>query len=553
METPQPDELIGRTFGGLYKIERHIRRGGMGAVYQARDQTNAANVAVKVVRPGLLEDAQAVARFKREIRLVTEIVHDNIVRALDSGDDDGFLWIAMELLNGDSLRERLDARGRMPWQETLPLIEQIVAALGAAHARGVIHRDLKPENVMLVEEGGKPKAKLLDFGVAKQARVEGDSSDTSNMTGTGLIIGTPGYVAPELVLEGITDDPRSDFYALGVTWFEMLTGQKPFTAKTAFALAMRHAHEPAPTPTSLVPFSPVPAPIERLVLRLMAKAPQERPANASDLLALLKTLGEESQRSLSAPTPPPAHSDLTVTDMGNGTGVVPFVGTPRPAPIAPPLGTPSQGLTTTSPTPGASYSPSQTPAPQLLQQLPRSWFVGAALVIVFAIVAGSVVSVFAMRHAQEEDREDAVALAAKVPVAAIEAPPIALPPPPPPVVAELPVAVPVVVEPVVPVEARAIEKREKREKREKIVKEPVKEDVVVVAGVGVLMVRPKPTSTVWKVGVDDRFPLEAPQRFDLTAGPHTLKLSSSSLNVSVTRTINVVAGTTVVFEENLAP
>ncbi len=367
METPAPDELIGRVFGGHYRIERHLRRGGMGAIYQARDTRSDAVVAVKVVRAALLDDAQAVARFKREIRLVTEIVHENIVLALDSGDDDGVLWIAMELLTGDTLRERLDARGRMPWQETLPLIEQIVGALGAAHERVVIHRDLKPENVMLIEQPGLLKAKLLDFGVAKQVCVEG-GAEQSHMTGTGYIVGTPGYVAPELVLEGVSDDPRSDFYALGVIWFEMLTGQAPFSAKTAFALAMRHAHEQPPTPTSLVPYSPVPAPIERLVLRLMSKAPNDRPAHARELLGLLHNLADESQRSLLVTA---LHdSEPTVTDFnGRRTGVAPF--------------TPPPGATTssTSATPALAMvgGPSPTPAPELLRQLPRSWLVGGAL------------------------------------------------------------------------------------------------------------------------------------------------------------------------------
>lgn len=172
-------------------------------------------VAVKVIRAMLADDPQAALRFKREIRPATEIVHANVVRALDSGDDDGFLWFAMELLQGDTLRARLDSRGRMSWQETLPLVDDMVSALAAAHQLGVIHRDLKPEKIMLISDEGRLKAKLIDFGVAKQthAAAVGDS----HMTGTGLIVGTPGYVAPETVLEGTTDDPRSDFYALGVT------------------------------------------------------------------------------------------------------------------------------------------------------------------------------------------------------------------------------------------------------------------------------------------------------------------------------------------------
>jgi eukaryotic-like serine/threonine-protein kinase len=312
----------------------------MGAVSVALALEVELDVALKVVKQSLIEDPQALARFKREARLVTELSHENIVASFDAGDDAGLLYIAMELLQGDTLRERLETRGRLTWQESLPIVEQMVRALAAAHDRGIVHRDLKPENVMLMAASdGSVTAKLLDFGVAKQARVDGESA-ASHMTGTGFIVGTPGYVAPEVVLEGRTDDPRTDFYALGVVWFEVLTGQKPFTAKTAFALAMRHAHEPPPTPTSFLPFSPVPAPVEELVLQLMEKAPEARPADAATLLQRITGLAEESRRAL-ASLPAASAFDPTVTDaeLLRRTDVMPAGW--RPPSDAPPGVTPT--------------------------------------------------------------------------------------------------------------------------------------------------------------------------------------------------------------------
>jgi serine/threonine-protein kinase len=442
--TPTPEDLVGRVLGSRYRIEKTLKRGGMGQVYAAVDvdssEENPRRVAVKVVRQSLIEDPQALARFKREARLVTELRHDNIVGSLAAGDDGGLLWIAMELLEGESLRERLDARGRMQWQETLPIIEQVVRALKAAHDMGVIHRDLKPENVMIVGE----KAKLLDFGVAKQAAVDGE---TSNMTGTGLIVGTPGYVAPEVVLEGRTDDPRSDFYALGVTWFEMLTAQKPFTAKTAFALAMRHAHEPAPTPTSFVPYSPVPAPIEQLVLRLMAKNPDERPQNAGALLDALKNLADDSQRALANPTPPP-HSltpeqpTMTSTDLR---------GTPQHTDVVQ-FKTPSPKPSTSIPTPGTAMNPAGTPFPpgtplpadfvsQFIASIPKKRIAAVATLAVLLVagVIGVIVAVAIHFATPQTVVVSAPPIPTPLPVAPTPPPPTPPAPPAPPPLASTPI------------------------------------------------------------------------------------------------------------------
>ncbi|MBI1944791.1 MAG: protein kinase [Deltaproteobacteria bacterium] len=361
--TPLPgDELHDRVLGGRYRMARLLGKGGMGAVWVAKDEQGDTDVAVKVVKASLLDDQAALSRFRRETRVMAGLAHDNIVRGLGAGEDEGVLWLAMELVHGQTLRERLDARGRLSWQESLTVVRQIANGLGAAHAAGVVHRDLKPENVMIVpEDDGSMHVKLLDFGVAKATLADGVES---SMTGTGFIVGTPGYVAPEVVLEGKTNDPRTDFYALGVIWYEMVTGQKPFTAKTAFALAMRHAHERPPTFAEIAPFAPVPTPVESIVGRLMAKSPEERPPDTASLLLLVDGL-ERGAAAAAAGTPLPNAFDATVTDVRetpNGTAVVPIKLTPTPRP-GEPAATPATGMGPSS----SERSPSDL---HLFRQLP---------------------------------------------------------------------------------------------------------------------------------------------------------------------------------------
>ena len=199
------DDLTGRTLAGRYRVVRPLGAGGMGQVYVAVQERLGREVALKVLKGGLGQDPQGRERFQREARALAQLSHAGVVSVFDFDvDDDGRCFLAMELVAGDTLRQRLRARGRMPWAASIPIVRAIAAALAAAHRVGVIHRDLKPENVMMTEPPSS-SVKLLDFGVAKLAGV-----GETNLTGTGNIIGTPGYIAPEVVMEGITDDARSD-------------------------------------------------------------------------------------------------------------------------------------------------------------------------------------------------------------------------------------------------------------------------------------------------------------------------------------------------------
>ncbi|MDP2339890.1 MAG: serine/threonine-protein kinase [Deltaproteobacteria bacterium] len=352
------DPLLGTLVAGRYLVERPLGEGGMGAVYRAVQEPLGRAVALKVILGSAAGDPQIGERFKREARLVASLVHPHIVTLHDFGTTDaGMLFLALELLEGTDLRARI-LRGAMPWRDTLPIIRDVAAALAFAHKHGVVHRDLKPENVFLLSNMDRPDfAKVLDFGISKKMADAPSSTSTPHqaLTGQGIMIGTPGYMAPELVLEGKTSEPRSDLYALGVVWFEMLTGQAPFTAPTPIALVMRHAQEPAPSPRSLN--LDVPASIEALVLSLLAKRAEQRPAGADAVVAAVSALLLQSPSDGAVVTTPPfipEHHKRQVTVL-----LTPV------KPVTPP-GIESSGphaITETHPTPNAITAPDASSPP----------------------------------------------------------------------------------------------------------------------------------------------------------------------------------------------
>ena len=298
----ESDPLVGRTLGDRWSLRYRLGAGGMGAVYLAHDAAGGPAAAVKVVKRELADDAEARARFSREADALRRLDHPCIVRFFDTGESGDLRWIAMELLEGRTLKSRLAARGALPWRESIPILRDVVRALQAAHGAGLIHRDLKPENIFLIDAlrgGDAPIVKLLDFGVARHLQLPAGQT----MTATGAVIGTPGFVAPEVVLKGPSNDPRSDFYGLGATWFEMLTGEKPFSAETPFALAMLHVSQQAPLPRTVRPQLTLPPRAEALLMSLLAKTPDARPPNSDVLLAELDAI-------VTAPDGPAATSDV---------------------------------------------------------------------------------------------------------------------------------------------------------------------------------------------------------------------------------------------------
>ena len=242
---------VPRVVDNKFRIEQLLGRGGMGAVYRARDVRLDRLVALKVVRPELLSDGEARQRFRREAQIVARLQHPSIVSVFDYGTFvDGGAFLVMELVRGEDLRRVLQREGRLEVDRALPILTAVCAAIDAAHREGVLHRDLKPENILL--PGGGLSAKVLDFGVAKVMADVPDRDALKTGTGSlvtaaGMIIGTPAYMAPEQ-LHGVAPDVRSDVFSLAVVAFEMLTGELPFGRSSLAEIVMAHARGVPPFP-----------------------------------------------------------------------------------------------------------------------------------------------------------------------------------------------------------------------------------------------------------------------------------------------------------------
>lgn len=282
------DPLIGREIAGRYRLQRRLGAGGMGVVYQATQTSLARNVVIKLMRADIASDPHAVQRFQREAKLVARLSHPHVVTVFDSGrTDDGMLFLAMEHLQGHTLKERLAEHGALPWQWTVPVVRAVAQALSLAARIGVMHRDLKPANIMLVASGaGADFVKVLDFGLATIARA--DDVDSSH-PGQGALVGTPSYMSPEQI-DGALGDERSDLYALGVIWYELLTGVNPFRAATSLLTLQRHLEETPARPSTLLAPEALPASLEDAIMRLLAKEPATRLASADELLARLDAI-----------------------------------------------------------------------------------------------------------------------------------------------------------------------------------------------------------------------------------------------------------------------
>lgn len=264
------DRLLGRVLGDRYRVLSRLGEGGMGTVYLCEHAVLHRRFAVKVLRPDLASDGELVERFRNEAIAASRIGQENVVDVLDFGaDEDGALYYVMEALDGRSLAAVIREEGTLPVVRALDLLEQISRALGAAHARGVVHRDVKPDNVFLVRrEDGTERAKVIDFGIS-HVRAEGGE----RITRAGSIIGTPEYMAPEQA-SGDAVDHRADVYAAGVLAFEMLTGTLPIEAATPIAtLVAQRTKTPEPPSRRN---QRIPADVDALVLRALAKRPEDR-------------------------------------------------------------------------------------------------------------------------------------------------------------------------------------------------------------------------------------------------------------------------------------
>jgi serine/threonine protein kinase/tetratricopeptide (TPR) repeat protein len=276
MRNPQPiaeSTLI----SGRYRIEREVGRGGMAVVYRAHDTRHDRPVALKFLHPEIAA-ALGTDRFFQEIRLAARLNHPHIVALYDSGEVDGTLYYVMPFIEGPNLRSRLESEGRLPADEAIDLAQQIASALDYAHRLGVVHRDIKPENVMLYEG----EALVADFGIAKAVSAAGGS----NLTLTGIAIGTPAYMSPEQAAGETELDGRSDEYSLACVLYEMLTGEPPFTASTPQALIAKRFTDTPRSVSAIVPA--IPEYVSQAVRRALSRDAKERFATAADLSSALE-------------------------------------------------------------------------------------------------------------------------------------------------------------------------------------------------------------------------------------------------------------------------
>jgi serine/threonine-protein kinase len=284
LSTTQPDKL------GKYEITGLLGRGAMGVVYKAYDPSIAREVAIKAIRKDVLDrdNAEAViARFRNEAMAAGRLNHPGIIAIYDYGDAGDTAYIAMEYAEGQGLRDYLRARGAVKLTDIALMMTQLLDALEYAHQRGVIHRDIKPANIIITGDG---KLKVTDFGIARL--------DASNLTQTGMIVGTPSYMAPEQYT-GLAVDKRADLFSAGVVLYEMITGMKPFSG-TSEVIAYQICHAPHTPPSDLDPA--LPRPLDDVIARALAKKKEERYGSASEFARGLMAAINESQANAGEPT-----------------------------------------------------------------------------------------------------------------------------------------------------------------------------------------------------------------------------------------------------------
>ncbi len=322
-EAKSTQDLIGRTFDGRYRIDKLLGRGGMGAVYRAQQLSMDKPIALKVLAKHLAEEERQVQRFNQEALTSSRLKHPNTIRVLDYGkSEDGFLYLAMELLEGYELSRVIRSDGALKPPRALKIARQMTKSIGEAHQIGLVHRDLKPDNIFLCDFfGEKDFVKVLDFGIAKFME---DIPGQESLTQTGFICGTPLYIAPEQAL-GRPVTPRTDLYSLGVILYEMLTGQPPFRADTPIAIVMRHIHDTPPPMSEIKPDLEIPPELEQLVMTLLQKDPRHRPSTAEEVGLLLEDI-------LASGLLGPQRRPSTVSNLG----ALPegAVGGPPPTPAA---------------------------------------------------------------------------------------------------------------------------------------------------------------------------------------------------------------------------
>src|SRR5262245_39223980 len=260
--------LVGKKLGP-FSIDKELGSGAMGSVFRAKNDETGQIVALKLISAALASNEQALARFQREVSILKQLEHPNITRYFGCGRYHKVPFYIMEFVEGESLDHILERRGRIGWEEVVALGAQLCAALQHAHEKGIIHRDLKPANLMILEDG---TCKLTDFGIAKDTEV-------TALTAANSTLGTAAYMSPEQCKGARELTAKSDLYSLGVMFYELLTGRKPFNADTVMDMFLMHTSAPFERPSRWV--LEIPIWFDTLICELLEKEPQRRPESAS--------------------------------------------------------------------------------------------------------------------------------------------------------------------------------------------------------------------------------------------------------------------------------
>jgi serine/threonine-protein kinase len=326
------DPFIGRELlDGQFQVIQKIGTGGMGSVYKALQPAMNRTVAIKILHPKLANRKDLTSRFRREARAMSQLSHPNTVKVFMYGqlEDDGALYIVMELLEGRNLNQTVRKEGPLAMERAIKILTQVCGALQEAHELGIVHRDLKPENIFLSNQGGITDfPKVLDFGLAKVTERQMQPGSLI-LTQEGMVFGTPEFMSPEQA-QGRALDARSDIYSLAVILYEALTGKLPFVAKTPMEYIQKHVMEPIIGLNERVPDKTFPPELGAIIEKALQKKPDDRYQSARELaeaLAALDTDSAEAKRSMRAPLPPSAKPEA-----GNASPEERRLAPTRPAP-----------------------------------------------------------------------------------------------------------------------------------------------------------------------------------------------------------------------------
>ncbi len=313
------DPFIGRELlSGQFRVLEKVGTGGMGSVYKAEQPAMNRMVAIKILHPKLAGRKDLTSRFRREARAMSQLTHPNTVKVFMYGEleEDGSLYIVMEMLEGRNLNQTVRKEGPLPAERAIPILIQVCGALQEAHDLGIVHRDLKPENIFLSKQGGiNDYPKVLDFGLAKVTERQMQPGSVI-LTQEGMVFGTPEFMSPEQA-QGKTLDARSDIYSLAVILYEVLTGKLPFTARTPMEYIQKHVTDPIIPLSERVPDRKFPKGLDDVLAKALQKQPDQRYQTAGEFGEALRPFGGAAAQALPpvGPTTAPPSAEIKASSQ----------------------------------------------------------------------------------------------------------------------------------------------------------------------------------------------------------------------------------------------